>query len=97
MAEARQGESSKNIRERVVRYRQIQQEWFRNSSTRNNSGMTRKELVSHAELSDASRKLLEQSMTKMDLSARAYARILKFAHTITDLAEQENIETLQVA
>jgi magnesium chelatase family protein len=51
LAEARQGESSKNIRERVVRSRQIQQERFRNSSTRNNSGMTRKELESHAELS----------------------------------------------
>ena len=97
LAEARQGESSKNIRERVVRSRQIQQERFRNSSTRNNSGMTRKELESHAELSDASRKMLEQAMTKMGLSARAYDRILKVARTIADLAEQENIDTLHVA
>ncbi|MEC9460623.1 MAG: YifB family Mg chelatase-like AAA ATPase, partial [SAR324 cluster bacterium] len=97
LAEARQGESSKNIRERVVRSRQIQQERFRNSSTRNNSGMTRKELESHAELADASSKMLEQAMTKMGLSARADDRILKVDHTIVDLEEQENICTLHVA
>ncbi|MDE0793375.1 MAG: magnesium chelatase, partial [SAR324 cluster bacterium] len=66
-------------------------------STRNNSGMTRKELEKHAQLSDASRKMLEQAMTKMGLSAEAYDRILKVSRTIADLAEQENIDTLQVA
>ena len=47
---ARQGESSKNIRGRVVRSRQIQQERFQNSSTPNKSGMTLKELENHAQL-----------------------------------------------
>ena len=97
LAAARQGEPSKNIRERVVRSRQIQQERFQNSSTRNNSGMTRKELEKHAQLSDVSRKMSEQAMTKMGLSARAYDRILKVSLTIADLAEQNNIDTLQVA
>ena len=97
LAEARQEESSKNIRECVVRSLQIQQELFRNSSTRNNSEMTRKELESHAELADASSKMLEQAMTKMGLSARDYGRILKVTRTIADLAGQENIDTLHVA
>jgi len=97
LTEARQGESSKNIRERVVRARQIQEARFQNSSTRNNSGMTRKELELHAQLSDTSRKILEQAMTKMGLSARAYDRILKVARTLADLAEQQNVETLHVA
>ena len=97
LAAARQGESSKNIRERVVRSRQIQQERFQNSSTRNNSGMTRKELEKYAQLSDVSRKMSEQAMTKMELSARAYDRILKVSRTIADLTEQNNIDTLQVA
>jgi magnesium chelatase family protein len=59
--------------------------------------MTRKELEKHAQLSDASRKMLEQAMTKMGLSARAYDRILKVSRTIADLAEQENVDTLHVA
>jgi len=68
LAEARQGESSKNIRERVARAPQIQEQRFRNSSSRNNSGMNRKELETHAELADSSRKILLQAKTKMGLS-----------------------------
>jgi len=97
LAEARQGESSKNIRKRVVRARQIQEARFQNSTTRNNSGMKRRELESHAQLSDPSQKILEQAMTKMGLSARAYDRILKVARTIADLAEEQNIDTIHVA
>ena len=59
--------------------------------------MTRNELESHAELSDASNKMLEQAMTKMSLSARADDRILKVDRAIADLEEQENICTLDVA
>ncbi|MBT5487674.1 MAG: YifB family Mg chelatase-like AAA ATPase [Deltaproteobacteria bacterium] len=97
LAEARVGESSKNIRERVVRARQVQEKRFQNSSSRNNSGMNRKELETHAELADSSRKILQQAMTKMGLSARAYDRILKVARTIADLAGEQKIDTPHVA
>ena len=59
VAEARERESSKNIREGIVLSRQIQEERFQNSSTRNNSGMIRKDLEKHVELSYASTKILE--------------------------------------
>ena len=97
LAEARQGESSKNIRERVVRARQVQEQRFLNSSSRNNSGMNRKELETYAELADSSRKILQLAMTKMGLSARAYDRILKVARTIADLAGEQKIDTPHVA
>ena len=97
LAEARQGESSKNIRERVVRARRVQEQRFWNSSSRNNSGMNRKELETQAELADSSRKILQQAMTKMGLSARAYDRILKVAQTIADLAGEQKIDTPHVA
>ena len=87
----------KNIRERVVRARQVQEQCFRNSSSRNNSGMNRKEMETHAELADSSRKILQQAMTKMGLSARAYDRILKVARTIADLAGEQKIDTPHVA
>jgi len=97
LAEERQGESSKNIRERVVRARQVQEQRFLNSSSRNNSGMNRKELEIYAELADSSRKILQLAMTKMGLSARAYDRILKVARTIADLAGEQKIATPHVA
>jgi magnesium chelatase family protein len=97
LAEKRQGESSGTIRGRVVQARQIQQKRFRNSSTRNNAGMTRRELNMYSEPSDDSRKLLEQAMTRMGLSARAHDRILKVARTIADLADSMNVETQHVA
>ena len=59
MALARQRESSKNIREHIKLSHQIHEERFQNSSTRNNSGMIRKDLEKHVELSDASIKILE--------------------------------------
>ena len=93
---ARQEESSKNIKERVVRSRQIQKERFQNFSTRKNTVMKCEELEQHGQLSDASRKMLKQAMTKMGLSARADERILKVSRTIADLADQENFDTLHV-
>ena len=51
----------------------------------------------YSEPSDDSRKLLEQAMTRMGLSARAHDRILKVARTIADLADSMNVETQHVA
>ena len=89
LVDAIQEGSSKNIRKRFVCSLQIQQKRFQNPSTRNNTVMTRNELEQHGQLSDASRKILKQAMTKIGLSARAYDRILKVSRTIADLAEKE--------
>ena len=59
--------------------------------------MTRRELEMYSQPSDDSRKLLEQAISRMGLSARAYDRILKVARTIADLAESVNVETQHVA
>ena len=59
--------------------------------------MNRKELETHVELADSSRKILQQAMTKMGLSDRAYDRILKVARTITDLAGEQKIDTPHIA
>ncbi len=97
LSDTRRGETSKTIRQRVVRARQIQAERFSNSPTRNNSGMSHMELEEYAQPSTASKKLLENAMSRMGLSARAYDRILKVARTIADLEEAENIDTTHVA
>ena len=59
--------------------------------------MTRRELEMYSQPSDDSRKLLEQAISGMGLSARGYDRILKVARTIADLAESVNVETQHVA
>ena len=59
--------------------------------------MSREELETHAQLSEASKKLLENAMSRMGLSARAYDRILKVARTIADLEGEEAIDTPHVA
>ena len=59
--------------------------------------MNRKELETHAELANSSRKILKLAMTKMGLSARAYDRVLKVVRTIADLAGEQKIDNHHVA
>ena len=53
--------------------------------------MGTKELKAHCALDDGTLDLLKMAMTEMNLSARAYDRILKVSRTIADLAESEKI------
>ena len=59
--------------------------------------MTSRDLRRHCALDTESEQLLEQAMTRLGLSARAYARILKVARTIADLDAQETIASSHVA
>ncbi|MGK5092368.1 YifB family Mg chelatase-like AAA ATPase [Deltaproteobacteria bacterium TL4] len=93
LSDERKGESSEIIRTRVIQARQRQLDRFKNSNTRNNANMTRKELEKHATPTTAAQKLLENALTKMGLSARAYDRILKVARTIADLAGTDTIDS----
>mgnify|MGYP001265239735 CR=1 FL=1 len=77
--------------------RKKQEARFEGSPTHTNSGMSRQELKTHAQPSEASKKLLENAMSRMGLSARAYDRILKVARTIADLEGEEAIDTSRVA
>lgn len=97
LSDTRRGEASKIIRERVIRARRIQEERFRDSPTRSNSGMMHMELEEYSQPSPSSKKLLENAMSRMGLSARAYDRILKVARTIADLQEVDDIDTPHVA
>jgi magnesium chelatase family protein len=99
----RLGEPSEKIRKRVERARAIQRERFRSAS--NNAGahlqvnadMGPAEVRRFCELDDAGKQLMRAAMKQMNLSARAFHRILKLARTIADLAESEVIETQHLA
>ncbi|MEP7292504.1 MAG: magnesium chelatase, partial [Chloroflexota bacterium] len=92
------GESSAAIRLRVERARQRQSERFTGlSGLFANSDMGVGEIDRFCVLSREARQLIELSVRRMQLSARAYHRILKLSRTIADLADSENIEVQHAA
>jgi len=91
LAEKRKGESSKEIRKRVVSARNAQTNRFQNLEINYNAQMGPKEIEKHCALDTSSLQLLKTAMEKLNLSARAYDRILKVARTIADLENKEQI------
>ena len=92
MSSAQPGETSAQIRERVIAARQLQTARFVGKPKITcNARMGARELKSFCELDDVTRDLLKHAMTEYSLSARAYDRILKVARTIADLAGAEKI------
>lgn len=85
-------ESSKIIRERVIKARDIQSDRFRDTpGLYANAQMDKKQIEEHVILDEASLQLLKTAMTKLGLSARAYDRILKVSRTIADLDNSPNV------
>ena len=93
------GESSESIRERVEKARVLQYQRFGESRTNAslNASLNAKELQELCELDSGSRSLLEQAISSLDLSARAYDRILRVARTIADLEASESIQAQHIA
>jgi len=92
-------ESSGDIRQRVVRARDIQLDRFGAGGEHiyANAQMGSREIRKYCELSTDSEHLLERAMVKQGLSARAHDRILKVARTIADLSGAEMIEPGHIA
>jgi magnesium chelatase family protein len=92
------GETSYQIRERVEKAREKQRERFHGiTHLQANSDMGVKEIEQFCELKSQAMDLLKISLRKMQLSARAYHRILKLSRTIADLADSPLIEVAHVA
>lgn len=92
------GEDSSVIRERITRARNIQKKRFsgvnfvKNSQVLTNSEMNVKELKRFAGLSEDVKDILNQAAQRLDLSGRAYHRVIKLSRTIADLEGAENIK-----
>lgn len=92
MAESAPGESSASIRERVIRARKIQEKRFANHpGIHCNAQMENRLLHQYAEPDAQGLELLRNAMNRLNLSARAYDRILKVARTIADLENSEKV------
>lgn len=84
-------EGSEAIKERVIRAREIQNERFKGTGVYVNARMTPAMINQYCALDKKSEDLMEKAFTKLRLSARANARILKVARTIADLDGEKNI------
>ena len=97
LASAEPAESSAAVRERVMRARERQAERFRGTGIYTNTMMSSAMLRTFCPLSPDVRRLLDGAMERLQLSARAYDRIIKVARTIADLEGKADIEPLHIS
>jgi len=98
LTETRKAESSVEIRKRVTKAREIQSIRFENfENLHYNAQMSSKQIREFCALDDASLQMLKTAMERLNLSARAYDRILKVARTIADLEGSENVNSSHIA
>jgi magnesium chelatase family protein len=91
------GEPSEAIRERVEAARKIQQQRFGKSKASCNARMTSKLIKAHCQLDEQGAELIKMAMNELNLSARAYDRILKVSRTIADLDHSESIQSQHIS
>ena len=92
LSEMKDSESSQIVRDRVIRARQIQELRFRDiDGVYCNAQMSSKQMRMFSQIDKPGSELLKNAMQRLNLSARAYDRIIKVGRTIADLDDSENI------
>jgi magnesium chelatase family protein len=98
LSEMKNAETSETVRERVIKARQIQELRFRDvDGVYCNAQMSSKQMRTFAPIDKPSSELLKNAMQRLNLSARAYDRIIKVARTIADLDDSEPILSNHIA
>ncbi|MDR1067236.1 MAG: YifB family Mg chelatase-like AAA ATPase [Clostridiales bacterium] len=93
----REAEPSAEIKARVLQAIAMQNERFKDDATRFNAGMSSRQIEAYCALGDKERKLLKKAFERLNLSGRAYHKILKVARTIADLDHRERVETAHLS
>lgn len=98
LSEMKDSESSEDVRDRVMKARQVQEQRFKDiDGVYCNAQMSSKQMRTFAQIDKAGSELLKNAMNRLNLSARAYDRIIKVARTISDLDDSENILSNHIA
>jgi magnesium chelatase family protein len=97
LSDNRLGESSAVIRARVENARQRQRARFKVGNLACNADMHPAEVRQYCQLDDTGRSLMKTAMSQLQLTARAYHRVLKLSRTIADLADSETIAPQHLA
>ena len=96
LSSTRQEESSKDIRERVNKARQIQIERFKGTNVFNNASMNNKMCSTYCKLDEECNNIMKMAFEQYNLTARANNRILKVARTIADLDDSKDIKPAHI-
>lgn len=91
LQEKEKGESSAEIRNRVIRTRQIQKERFQREGITLNSQLSGAQIDKYCRLEKEEERMMQQAFTRLDLTARTYHKVLKVARTIADLEQSDRI------
>ncbi|MFQ5943860.1 MAG: YifB family Mg chelatase-like AAA ATPase, partial [Anaerolineales bacterium] len=97
LTDDRAGESAEAVRMRVENARLLQRRRFEATELNSNADMGPGEVRKYCELDDPSRALVRQAMTQLQLTARAFHRVLKLARTIADLGGRDDIASAHIA
>jgi magnesium chelatase family protein len=97
LTDERLGEPSADIQARVEAARERQRQRFDRTGLMSNADMGPSEVRTFCRIDDAGKTLLRAAMHQLQMSARAYHRILKLSRTIADLAGSDGIETAHLA
>ena len=90
-------ESSEVIAARILKARELQRERFAGSGIFCNAEMNSKQMEKYCQLDEPCKKMLEEIIDRLGLSARAYTRIIKISRTIADLAGSPRIIPAHIA
>lgn len=90
-------ESSKDIKDRVILAQKIQIERYKDDGIYFNSQLTASLIEKYFVLGEAEREILKGVFDRLQLSARAYHKILKIARTIADLEQSKDISVVHIA
>jgi len=97
LRDMRQGESSAEVRQRVETARQRQRERFAGTDIASNADMRPAQIRKYCALDDPCQALMKTAMRQLQLTARAYHRVLKLSRTIADLTGSEAITQVHLA
>ena len=91
------GETSADIRARVVAARELQRKRFEGLGIQSNAEMSPVHIKQFCALDDGSQMLMKKAIQRLHLSARTFDRILRMARTIADLAGSETVQSTHLA
>lgn len=97
LRDMRPGESSTEVRSRVEAARQIQRDRFDGKTINSNADMHPAHIRKYCALDDPCQTLMKTAMRQLELTARAYHRVLKLSRTIADLAGSTEITQVHLA